>query len=142
LFPFFPFANPGRIGSRMRGLDLLSSQPQFRILELELLFLLQQRRALRVERLLEFLEAGLTLLDGLDLRLGRTELGCELDRGALDLLLAFRERSFPRVQRLTHLLVFRLQGRDVGVAEAGLLGLRLYLRPLGGDLPVGWPSVL
>src|SRR6266704_119483 len=139
LLPFFQLANAGRIGSGVRGLDLLPSQPEFRILQLQLLFLLEQRRALGVERLLEFLEAGLAFLDGLDLRLGRTELGCELDRGPLDLLLAFRERSLPRVQRLTHLLVFRLQGRDVGVAEADLLGLRLDLRPGRGDLPVDVP---
>src|SRR3989475_99318 len=142
LLPFFQFANPGRIGSTVRRLDLLASQPEFRILQLQLLFLLQQRGALRVERLLEFLEPGLAFLDRLDLRLGRTELGGELDRGPLDLLLAFCERSLPRVQRLTHLLVFRLQRRDVRVAEADLLGLRLDLRPGGGDLPVDVPQVL
>src|SRR2546422_3717877 len=139
LFPFFQFPNPGRVGSRVRGLDLLPFQPQFRILELEVLFLLQQRRALRVERLLEFLEAGLALLDRLDLRLGRTELGCELDRCPLELFLAFRERSLPGVQRLTHLLVFRLQRRDVGVAVAGLLAPPPYLRAGGGELPVDVP---
>src|SRR2546426_6388884 len=142
LLPFFQLANPGRIGSTARRLDLLPSQPEFRILQLQLLFLLQQRRTFRVERLLEFLEAGLAFLDRLDLRLGRTELGCELDRGPLDLLLAFRERSLPRVQRLTHLLVFRLQRRDVRVAEADLLGLRLDLRAGGGDLPIDVPQVL
>src|SRR5439155_17222161 len=70
LLPFLQLANPGRIGSTARGLDLLPSQPEFRILQLQLLFLLQQRRTLRVERLLEFLEPGFTLLDRLDLRLG------------------------------------------------------------------------
>src|SRR5256885_721399 len=32
LFPFFQLANPGRIGSTVGGLDLLPSQPEFRIL--------------------------------------------------------------------------------------------------------------
>src|SRR5207249_2940751 len=93
LFPFFQFANPGRVGSgRMGGLDLLPFQPEFRILQLQLLFLLQHRCTLRVERLLEFLEAGLAFLDRFDLRLRRTELGCELDRCPLDLFLPFRAR--------------------------------------------------
>src|SRR5437667_97559 len=121
LFPFFQLANPGRVGSgRMGGLDLLPFQPEFRILQLQLLFLLQHRCTLRVERLLEFLEAGLAFLDRFDVdefRLQFLGLVFELLLQRLKVGFPAAERALLVIERFPLLLVVLLDQRDLRVVR-------------------------
>src|SRR5881396_95810 len=139
--PILQLADPRCLAGGMRRLESLGLHAELRFLELEVLFLLQERGPGGIERLLELLEPRLAFLDGLELRLRPAHLRGQLDRGALDLLLALREGGLACADGLAGLLEFLLEARQVAVLQPDLLGLRLHLGPGRCNLPVELPEL-
>src|SRR5438552_674039 len=140
--PILQLADPRRLAGGMRRLESFGLHPELRLLELELFLLLEERGPSGIERLLEFLQPRLAVLDGLVLRLRRAHLRRQLDRGALDLLFALREGGLSRADGLAGLLEFLLEACQVAVLQPDLLGLRLDLGPGRCDLSVELPELV